>query len=114
MLYAPTLLESFVKIDASTVNMWRWKAPRWVVRMDVATAWQTGDGWLEAIVLRCERRERWRVLRWVREARRAVSGGERREVGEGLVVEVRSGEGWPERERRISWSMVGDFVYVMD
>jgi hypothetical protein len=25
----------------------------------------------------------------------------------GVVKERRSGEGWPERERRISWSMVG-------
>jgi hypothetical protein len=25
---------------------------------------------------------------------------------------VRSGEGWPERERRISWSMVAVLVYL--
>jgi len=44
-------------------------------------------------------------LRWAMEARRAFSGGESIEVGDEWVV-VRRGEGWPERERRISWSMV--------
>jgi hypothetical protein len=62
---------------------------------------------------------RWmcRSLRRAREERRARSGGERMVlrvllsvvvwllVG-GEVAERRSGEGWPERERRISWSMV--------
>lgn len=38
------------------------------------------------------------------EARRAFSGGERAEVGDEWSA-VRSGEGCPERERRISWSM---------
>jgi hypothetical protein len=45
------------------------------------------------------------------EERRAFSGGERIEVGDEWSA-VRSGEGCPERERRISWSMVG-LVYNM-
>ncbi len=43
------------------------------------------------------------------EERRAFSGGERIEFGDEWSA-VRSGEGWPERERRISWSML-DEVY---
>lgn len=39
------------------------------------------------------------------EDRRAFSGGERIEVCEEWSA-VRRGEGWPERERRISWSMM--------
>lgn len=39
------------------------------------------------------------------EARRAFSGGERIEMGDEWSA-VRSGEGWPERERSISWSMM--------
>ena len=45
------------------------------------------------------------VPRWERVERRARSGGDMR--GEELVAEGSSrGEGCPERERRISWSMV--------
>ena len=49
--------------------------------------------------------ERWRELSCAREESRA------RSEGESIVVvtasgEERSGEGWPERERRISWSML--------
>jgi hypothetical protein len=73
------------------------------------------EGWEAAM---CEAEVcRWmcRSLRRAREERRARSGGEtmllRGLVGllvslVGEVAERRSGEGWPERERRISWSMV--------
>jgi hypothetical protein len=52
-------------------------------------------------------------LRWATEARRAFSGGESTEVGDEWSA-ARSGEGWPERQRRISWSMATgrDCVYV--
>lgn len=47
--------------------------------------------------------------REVRRLRRVISGGER-VVWEGLVR--RCGEGWPVRERRISWSIFGFVVFV--
>jgi hypothetical protein len=61
------------------------------------------------IVVVLERREQCRELRCAMEERRAFSGGERMEEGDEWSA-VRSGEGWPERERRISWSMVGVVV----
>lgn len=69
------------------------------------------EGWVVVIVSVEWRRERWRVLRWERDARRALSGGERIELRSWdgavlLLVVVRRGEGCPDRERRISWSMV--------
>lgn len=64
------------------------------------------DGCEEAIVAVWSRSVRWRSLRWAIEARRAFSGGERIEGLEAWEV-VRRGEGWPERERRISWSILG-------
>ena len=57
------------------------------------------------------RSSQWSLLRWSMEERRAFSGGERIEVGDEWSA-VRSGEGWPERERRISWSIV-DQVCVL-
>ena len=57
-----------------------------------------------------------RVLRRAREVRRERSGGVRDERGDwecwawGSVGEgERRGDGWPERERRISWSILGVF-----
>ena len=47
------------------------------------------------------------------EDRRAFSGGEKIEVVDEWSA-VRSGEGWPERERRISWSMVGSVCYLSE
>ena len=53
----------------------------------------------------------WRLLRWAMEERRAFSGGESIEAGDEWSA-VRSGEGWPERERSISWSILLR-VYVL-
>ena len=52
---------------------------------------------------------RCKELRCVSEERRARSGGERIDGWLEEVEVVRSGEGWPERERRISCSMVVRF-----
>ena len=57
-----------------------------------------------------ERRVQCRLLRCAMEERRAFSEGERTEEGDEWSA-VRRGEGWPERERRISWSILGDVVY---
>ena len=79
------------------------------------------------ISVECERMARWRVAVWEREVRRENSEGERSgklglRAGEGEGEEVRfardgdldderrvgekRGEGWPERARRSSWSIV--------
>jgi hypothetical protein len=63
------------------------------------------------IVVVLERSVQCRELRCAMEERRAFSGGERMEEGDEWSA-VRRGEGWPERERRISWSMVGVVVYL--
>lgn len=73
--------------------------------MAVATAWQMLLGCVEEMLAVCARSLQWISLRWATEARRAFSGGESIEEGDEWVV-VRRGEGWPERERRISWSIV--------
>jgi hypothetical protein len=81
--------------------------------MAAATARQMTEGWADAQWAVAARRWVCWSLRRVREERRARSGGERVVslgvvvVVVGVVKERRSGEGWPERERRISWSMVG-------
>ena len=53
----------------------------------------------------CCMSERWRELKCAREESRARSEGESI-VAVAASGEERSGEGWPERERRISWSML--------
>ena len=63
------------------------------------------------MVVVLERRVQCRELKCAMEERRAFSGGERMEKGAEWSA-VRSGEGWPERERRISWSMVAVLVYL--
>lgn len=78
--------------------------------MAVATAWQMLEGCVEEILVVSPRRSRWRSLRWVRDDMRAFSGGDRIDMDcawlPSVVFEVRSGDAWPERERRISWSML--------
>jgi hypothetical protein len=63
------------------------------------------------MVVVLEIRVQCRELKCAMEERRAFSGGERMEKGAEWSA-VRSGEGWPERERRISWSMVAVLVYL--
>ena len=104
ILYAPTLPASFRNIPSSTSRTFRWNAARWTALIVVATAWQMLEGCVEAIVAVWARSLEWRSLRWATEERRAFSGGESIEVGDEWSA-VRSGEGCPERERRISWSM---------
>lgn len=71
----------------------------------VATAWQMLDECVDASVAVWERSLEWRSLKWATEERRAFSAGERIDVDDDWSAE-RSGEGWPERQRRISWSML--------
>jgi hypothetical protein len=75
-----------------------------VDRIAVATAWQILEGCVDARIAVRESRVRWRSLKWATEERRAFSGGERTEVGDEWSA-LRSGEGCPDRQRRISWSM---------
>jgi hypothetical protein len=69
------------------------------------------EGCVSDMVVVLERRVQCRELRCATEERRAFSGGERMEDGDEWSA-VRRGEGWPERERRISWSMVGALFYL--
>ena len=63
------------------------------------------EGCVEAMVAVCAMSLQWTSLRWAMEDRRARSGGDSIEEEDEWSA-VRSGEGCPESDRRISWSMV--------
>jgi hypothetical protein len=80
--------------------------------MEAATARHTVDGWDVAILTTWSRVLRCRRDRCPIEDSNSASGGDSRRV----AVEVtcfesgaasKSADGWPESERRISWSMLG-------
>lgn len=92
-------------MPSSTSNTFCWNLVRCTELIAVATAWQILDGCVVAILPVWAISLQWRLLRWATEVRSAFSGGDSIEVGDEWSA-VRSGDGWPERDRRISWSMV--------
>lgn len=71
-----------------------------------ATARQMALGWDAAICLAAVMSLTWTSLRWAAEASSWRSGGVMPAAKSASAEAGRSrGEGWPDRERRISWSM---------
>lgn len=117
MLYAPTVEASCFKILLSTSRILRWNRARCCEVTDAATARQTVEGWDVATLATWSRVFRCRRDRCPIDDSNSASGGERR----CLEVEVtwcdvelasKSAEGWPDKERSISWSIAAAAIWA--